>query len=62
MAVTPKALRHLGADLARPERTLTDQLIERIQHAADYVSRRAWVMSYSRAERRYWPAQGEHKE
>jgi hypothetical protein len=59
MATTAKTLRRIGADAPRPEWTLTDRLIERIQHAADNVARWAWVRSYERAEAVYWP-EGEH--
>jgi hypothetical protein len=62
MAATTKALRRIGADAPRPERTLTDELIERIQLAGDSLSRWAWTVSYARAERRYWPPQGENQE
>jgi hypothetical protein len=58
---TAKALRRIGADAARPNRTLVDALIERIQDTADTLSRWAWVKAYERAERTYWPGGEDNK-
>lgn len=58
---TSTTLRRIGADLARPQRTIAGALLDTIQSAGDSLARWAWVKSYERAEAIHWP-KGENQE